>query len=478
MDFAFFLDKYPILKNIGSISDRLKLPSYVVGGFVRDLILNRMEKKSDIDIVTVGSGIKLARSVAAEIGLKGKVSVFKNFGTAMFRYGASEFEFVGARKESYREFSRKPVVEDGSLKDDQLRRDFTINAMAISLNKDTYGQLIDPFDGRNDLRKKMIRTPRDPHTTFSDDPLRMMRAVRFAAQLHFDIDPDTFNGIIQNKKRIEIVSQERITLELNKIILSDHPAYGFKLLFHSGLLELVFPEMAALQGVEKINDKGHKDNFYHTLQVLENVAKKSDDQWLRWAAILHDIAKPVTQRFEEKTGWTFHGHEEIGARMVPKIFRRMKLPMNDPMRFVKKLVRLHLRPIALVSDQITDSAIRRLLFEAGDDIDSLMLLCRADITSKNPDKVKRYLRNFSLVEKKLEEVEEKDRIRNFQPPISGEEIMLTFGLRPCKMVGDIKNEIKEAILDGKIENDHQQAFKYMVKIAEKLGLTIETNERK
>ena len=478
MDCSFALNKYPVLKKIGAISDQLNLPAYVVGGFVRDFLLNRKEEKSDIDIVTVGSGIRLARVVAENIGLKGKVSVFKNFGTAMFKYGSVELEFVGARKESYREDSRKPLVEDGTLEDDQLRRDFTINAMAIGLNRETYGQLFDPFEGRNDLNRKMIRTPHDPFTTFSDDPLRMMRAIRFASQLHFDIDPDTFNGIIRNKNRIDIVSQERITQELNKIILSDQPSYGFQLLYHSGLMELVFPEMAALQGVEKINGKGHKDNFYHTLKVLDNVARKSGNLWLRWAAILHDIAKPVTQRFEEKAGWTFHGHEEIGARMVPKIFRRLKLPLNDPMRFVKKLVRLHLRPIALVSDEITDSAMRRLLFEAGNDIDSLMLLCRADITSKNPDKVKRYLSNFTKVEKKLVEVEEKDRIRNFQPPVSGEEIMQTFGLKPCKLVGDIKNEIKEAILDGKIKNDHRQASEYMIKIAEKLGLSIELNERK
>jgi poly(A) polymerase len=477
MDCSVALEKFPVLKQIGIISDRLNLSTYVVGGFVRDFLLNRKEKKSDIDIVTVGSGIQLAREVAEHMGIGGKVSVFKNFGTAMFRIGPVELEFVGARKESYRENSRKPMVEDGSLQDDQLRRDFTINAMAIALNKDHYGTLIDPFDGMNDLNRRMIRTPRDPVITFSDDPLRMMRAIRFATQLNFDIDPDTFEGITRNKDRIGIISQERITDELNKIILSDRPSYGFQLLFHSGLLELIFPEMVALQGVEKINGKGHKDNFYHTLQVLDNVAKKSHDLWLRYAAILHDIAKPVTQRFDENTGWTFHGHEEIGARMVPKLFRKLKLPMNDPMRFVQKLVRLHLRPIALVSDEITDSAIRRLLFEAGDEVDQLMILCKADITSKNPDKVKRYLSNFARVEKKLVEVEEKDRLRNFQPPISGEDIMRTFGLKPSRIVGDIKNEIKEAILEGKIKNNYQEAFDFMIQIAEKLGLSRIINKK-
>jgi putative nucleotidyltransferase with HDIG domain len=476
MDCSVALEKFPVLKQIGTISDNLNLSTYVVGGFVRDYLLKRKEKKFDIDIVTVGSGIKLAREVADHIGIQGKLSVFKNFGTAMFRIGGVELEFVGARKESYREDSRKPMVEDGTLEDDQLRRDFTINAMAIALNKDQYGELVDPFEGIKDLSRKMIRTPRDPMITFSDDPLRMMRAIRFASQLSFDIDPDTFEGIQRNKNRIEIISQERITEELNKIILSDRPSYGFQLLFHSGLLELVFPEMVALQGVEKINGKAHKDNFYHTLQVLDNVSKKSQDLWLRWAAILHDIAKPVTQRFDENTGWTFHGHEEIGARMVPKIFRKLKLPMNDPMRFVQKLVRLHLRPIALVSDEITDSATRRLLFEAGDDVDQLMILCKADITSKNPDKVKRYLSNFARVEKKLVEVEEKDRLRNFQPPVSGEDIMHTFGLKPSRVVGDIKNEIKEAILEGKIKNNYQEAFDYMLRIAEKLGLTVVNNK--
>jgi len=475
MDCSVALDKFPVLKQIGIISDQMNVSTYVVGGFVRDFLLKRKEIKADIDIVTVGNGIQLARKAADHLGIRGKVSVFKNFGTAMFRVGPIELEFVGARKESYRQDSRKPSVEDGTLEDDQLRRDFTINAMAISLNGDRYGELIDPFDGINDLQRKMIRTPRDPRITFSDDPLRMLRAIRFATQLNFDIAPDTFEGIGQNRERIHIISQERIIEELNKIILADPPSYGFQLLFHSGLLELIFPEMVALQGVEKINGKGHKDNFYHTLQVLDNVAKKSSDLWLRWAAILHDIAKPVTQRFDENAGWTFHGHEEIGARMVPKIFRNLKLPMNEPMRFVQKLVRLHLRPIALVSDEITDSAVRRLLFEAGNDIDQLMILCKADITSKNPEKVKRYLSNFARVEKKLVEVEEKDRLRNFQPPVSGEDIMRAFGLKPGRVVGDIKNEIREAILEGKINNNYREAYAYMMQIAVKMGLVNEKN---
>jgi putative nucleotidyltransferase with HDIG domain len=476
MDCTDILEKYPVLKQIGIVSDQMNLTTYVVGGFVRDFLLDREKKRADIDIVTVGSGIALAQKVAGHLGLNGRISIFKNFGTAMFRYGKTELEFVGARKESYNKESRKPVVEDGTLEDDQLRRDFTINAMAIGLNRENYGQLIDPFNGRKDLKSKMIRTPRDPVITFSDDPLRMMRAIRFASQLNFDIDPVTFEGVIQNRDRIRIVSQERITDELNKIILADPPSYGFQLLYHSGLLGIIFPEMTALQGVEKIKGKGHKDNFYHTLMVLNNVAERSSDLWLRWAAILHDIAKPVTQRFDEQAGWTFHGHEEIGARMVPGIFRRMKLPMNEPMRFVQKLVRLHLRPIALASDEITDSAVRRLLFEAGDDVDKLMMLCKADITSKNPEKVKRYLSNFARVEEKLVEVEEKDRIRNFQPPVSGEEIMETFGMKPGRKVGEIKNEIKEAILDGKIRNEHDEAYDFMVRIAEKAGLSIKNKK--
>ncbi len=444
--------------------------TYLVGGFVRDLLLSRPCK--DIDVVCVGSGIELAKSVAQKLGEGVHVSVFKNFGTAMLKAGDTEVEFVGARKESYRYDSRKPIVEDGTLEDDQKRRDFTINALAISLNTPDFGELIDPFDGVRDLKRKIIKTPLDPKITFSDDPLRMMRAVRFAAQLNFDIEPLTFEAILENKERIKIVSQERITEELNKIILSPKPSYGFKLLFHAGMLDIIFPEMVELQGVENIEGKGHKDNFYHTLQVLDNVAAKSDDLWLRWAAILHDIAKPATKKFVPGTGWTFHGHEDRGARMTPGIFRRMKLPMGDNMRKVKNLVKLHLRPIALVNDQVTDSALRRLIFEAGRHLEDLMLLCRADITSKNLDKVSRYLKNFNKVEQKLKDVEARDKIRDFQPPVRGEEIMAYFGIRPGKEIGIIKEEIKEAILEGKIKNNYEEALHLMKETGKKLGLTI------
>lgn len=440
----------------------------MVGGFVRDLMLSRPCK--DLDFVCVGSGIDLAHRVAKEMG-DIPVIVFKNFGTAMVRHEDFELEFVGARKESYRHDSRKPIVEDGSLDDDQKRRDFTINAMAISLNEATYGDLVDPFGGVQHLKEKVIKTPLDPNITFSDDPLRMMRAVRFASQLNFDIEPDTYQAIIGNAERLKIVSMERITDELNKIILSRTPSYGFKLLFQSGLLKQFFPEMVALHGVEYVDNHAHKDNFFHTLQVLDNVARFSDDLWLRWAAILHDIAKPATKRFEPKHGWTFHGHEEKGARMVPGIFRRLKLPMNDRMAFVQKLVRLHLRPIALSND-VTDSAVRRLLFEAGDDVEALMKLCRADITSKNSEKVARYLRNFEKVEQKMVEVEEKDQVRNFQPPITGDEIIRLFNLVPGPIVGQIKDQIKDAILDGIIHNDREEAFRYMIEIAQNKGLTL------
>ncbi len=477
MNLSEIINNVPGLQEISRAADELDFDTYVVGGFVRDHLLKRKRKEFDIDIVAVGSGIQLAKKVAERLGKKKDVTVYRNFGTAMFSHENIQFEFVGARKESYRSDSRKPIVEDGSLQDDQNRRDFTINALAISLNQSDLGELIDPFGGLDDLNKKIIKTPLDPDLTFSDDPLRMLRAIRFASQLDFDIEPDTFEAIINNKHRIEIVSQERITGELEKIIMTRKLSYGFKLLFHSGLLGLVFPEVADLQGVEQIKGKGHKDNFYHTLQVLDNVAKKTDDLWLRWAALLHDVAKPVTQRFDEKTGWTFHGHEEIGARMVPRIFRKMKLPMGEPMRFVQKMVRLHLRPIALVSEEITDSAARRLLFEAGDDIDKLMLLCKADITSKNPEKVKRYLNNFARVEKKLEMVEEKDKVRNFQPPISGDEIMDIFDLKPSREVGIIKNEIKEAILDGKIRNNYNEAYDYMMSVASRLGIRTGSKEK-
>jgi putative nucleotidyltransferase with HDIG domain len=459
---------HPIFKVIGETADQLQLQTYVVGGFVRDLILNR--KTSDVDFVCVGSGIKLAEAVAKALGPDVQVHVYKNFGTAHIPYHDFNLEFVGARKESYRGDSRKPIVEDGTLEDDQLRRDFTINALAISLNKETFGNLIDPFDGIGDMKRKIIRTPVDPVVTFSDDPLRMMRAARFASQLGYDIDPDTYEAMISQAERIKIVSQERITDELNKIILSPVPSYGFKLLFHSGLLKIFFPELVLLHGVEYVGNRAHKDNFFHTLQVLDNVAKASDDIWLRWAAILHDIAKPQTKRYDKEHGWTFHGHEDKGARMVPGIFRRLKLPMNEKMLKVQNMVRLHLRPIPLAKE-VTDSAIRRLLFDAGDDVDDLMKLCRADITSKNMVKVDRFLKNFDLVEKKMAEVEEKDQIRNFQPPVTGDEIIRIFKLAPGPIVGEIKDRIKEAILEGEIRNDREEALTFMRKIAEEKGLS-------
>lgn len=442
--------------------------AWVIGGFVRDLFLKRESK--DIDIVVLGSGIELAKNVALKMGKEGEAKYFKNFGTAMLRIEDMEVEFVGARKESYRLDSRKPIVEDGSLEDDQNRRDFSINALALSLNKDSFAALNDPFNGLQDLHDKIIRTPLDPDITFSDDPLRMMRAIRFATQLNFKISSSTYGAIQRNAHRISIVSKERINEELNKIILAQKPSVGFKLLDESGLLALIFPVFMDLKGSKTIDGKGHKNNFYHTLQVLDNIAEKTDDLWLRWAAILHDIAKPATKKFDPKTGWTFHAHEFLGAKMVPKIFRKMKLPLNEKMEFVKKMVLLHLRPIVLAEDIVSDSAVRRLLFEAGDDIDDLMTLCEADITSKNPVKVRRYLKNFEMVRKKLVEIEEKDKIRNWQPPISGEVIMKTFGIKPCKDVGVIKNEIREAILDGVIANDFDEAFKLMLEKGKKLGL--------
>jgi len=471
MNFKEQLINYPILEIVARASAELGVEAYIIGGFVRDLILKRSSK--DIDIVSIGSGIELAELVAGQLGPDVHVSIFKTFGTAQIRQGDLEIEFVGARKESYSPDSRKPAVEDGTLQDDQNRRDFTINAMGISLSRSNFGDLIDPFEGVKDLRKKIIRTPLEPGITFSDDPLRMMRAIRFASQLNFDIEPDTFDAIISMKDRIEIVSKERISDELNKIILSPVPSYGFKLLYHAGLLAIIFPEMIELLGVETIDGKGHKDNFYHTLQVLDNVSEHTDDLWLRWAAILHDIAKPATKRFDKKVGWSFHNHEEIGARMVPVIFRRMKLPQNEKMRFVKKLVRLHLRPIVLSREEITDSAMRRLLVEAGEDIEALMKLCRADITSKNPDKVKKFLHNFDIVEQKLKDLEERDKLRSFQPVITGEIIIETFGLKPSREVGIMKEMIREAILEGIIPNEYEPAYNFMVEEGKKMGLTVQ-----
>ncbi|PSR53306.1 tRNA nucleotidyltransferase [Adhaeribacter arboris] len=465
---AISLPEHRIFPIIAAAAEQLQAETYVIGGFVRDLILQRPSK--DIDVVCVGDGPALAQKVAELLPEKPTVTVFKNFGTAMLCADDWEVEFVGARKESYRSHSRKPEVEAGTLTDDLNRRDFTINALGISLNKSDYGALIDQFDGLKDIRQKLIKTPLNPDITFSDDPLRMMRAVRFATQLNFDIDADTYDAISRNKERINIISKERITDELNKIILATTPSYGFKLLFHSGLLELIFPKMTALHGVETINNNSHKDNFYHTLQVLDNVAKQSNDLWLRWAAILHDIAKPDTKRYSDKVGWTFHGHEDRGARMVPKLFADLKLPLNEHMRFVQKLVKLHLRPIALVKETVTDSAVRRLLFEAGNDIDDLMVLCNADITTKDPNKVKRYLQNFKKVSQKIKQVEETDKLRNFQPVITGEIIMETFGIKPSREVGIIKESLTEAILEGHIRNEYEQAFAYMLQKGQEMGL--------
>ncbi len=467
MNFSKELKSNTVFEKVSKASQHLGLETYVVGGFVRDLILQRPCK--DIDFVCLGNGIDLAHEVSKGLG-NAPLTFFKNFGTAMVKHEDYELEFVGARKESYRYDSRKPIVEDGTLDDDQRRRDFTMNAMGISLNSKNYGELIDPFDGVGYLKKKVIKTPLEPDLTFTDDPLRMMRAIRFASQLSFDIEADTFESIIKNANRLKIVSMERIIEELNKIILSPVPSYGFKLLFHSGLLKEFFPEMILLHGVEYVDNHAHKDNFFHTLQVLDNVSKVSNDLWLRWAAILHDIAKPQTKRFDKEVGWTFHGHEDRGARMTPGIFRRLKLPMNEKMVFVQKLVRLHLRPIALVKE-VTDSAVRRLLFEAGEDVDALMKLCRADITSKNNEKVAKFIRNFERVEQKMIEVEAKDHLRNFQPPISGDEIIQTFNLPPGRIIGEIKEQIREAILDGVIKNDREEAWQLMMKIAQQRGLT-------
>ena len=462
---------------IGDVADEMGVETYVVGGYVRDLFLERPSK--DIDVVVVGSGIGLAEAVAARMGKGAHVSVFRNFGTAQIHWHGEEVEFVGARKESYSHDSRKPIVEDGTLEDDQQRRDFTINAMAVCLNRERFGELIDPFDGIWDLQDRLIATPLDPDITFSDDPLRMMRCIRFATQLNFEIEPETLEALHRNRERIRIISQERIIDELQKIMTSDSPARGWELLFQCGLLDIIFPELAAMQGVETVAGRAHKDNFWHTLEVLTNVVRALRDDpteradnglWLRWAALLHDIGKPKTKRWDAQQGWTFHNHNFVGEKMIPHIFRRMKLPMDERMKYVQKLVSLHMRPIVIADEEVTDSAVRRLLFEAGDDIDDLMLLCEADITSKNEQRKQRFLDNFRLVRQKLIDLEERDRIRNFQPPVSGEEIMQRFHLPPCREVGTLKSAVKDAILDGVIPNEHDAALQFVIEKARKMGL--------
>ena len=460
-----------IFEILSSVVTSENVQAYVIGGWVRDCLLKRDHPDKDIDIVVIGSGIDIAQKAAGMIHPGVKVTVFKNFGTAMFRNREYEIEFVGARRESYNRNSRKPVVENGTLEDDQKRRDFTINTLAISLNKETFGEFLDPFGGMGDLKKKIIRTPLEPDKTFSDDPLRMMRAIRFASQLNFTIEDKTFNSIKENAERIKIVSVERIVTELNKIIMCPHPSKGFILLEQSGLLRIIFPELDNLKGVETKEGKAHKDNFHHSIKVLDNISKNTDNLWLRWAALLHDIAKPVTKKYLPDTGWSFHGHEFVGSKMIPDIFRRLKLPLNEKMKYVQKIVDLHLRPIALSQDLVTDSAIRRLLFEAGDDIDDLMILCEADITSKNEAKKNKHLENFKVVRNKLREIEEKDAVRNFQPPVDGSEIITTFGIKPGKKVGIIKNAIRDAILDGIIPNEHEAARKLMLEKGVALGLT-------
>ncbi|KQC28497.1 CCA tRNA nucleotidyltransferase [Flagellimonas eckloniae] len=467
--------QHPIFKLIGDTSKELGVESYVIGGFVRDYFLKRGTPK-DIDVVAIGSGIELAKKVASKLKGKPQVSIFKNFGTAMIKHQDLELEFVGARKESYHRDSRKPVVEDGSLEDDQNRRDFTINAMALALNPENFGLLLDPFDGLDDLDKKRIKTPLEPNITYSDDPLRMMRAIRFATQLDFTIEPKSLTAIAENKERIKIISKERIVDELHKILLSKKPSIGFKLMHQTGLLPLILPELHALQGIEEIEGQRHKDNFWHTLEVVDNISENTDDVWLRWAALLHDIGKAPTKRFHKKIGWTFHAHEFVGSKMVFKLFKRLRMPLNDKMKFVQKMVLMSSRPIILSEDHVTDSAVRRLVFDAGENVDDLMTLCEADITTKNPKKQKKYKNNFQIVRQKIKEVEERDHIRNFQPPVSGEEIMKAFNLRPSKEIGIIKEAIKEAILEGEIPNEHDEAYQFMLEKGKKMNLKPESNK--
>jgi poly(A) polymerase len=464
--------KDPLFKLISAEADALGVEAYLVGGFVRDMLLGRPCK--DIDIMAVGSGIALAERVSERLGKGTEVTTYANFGTAMVKHGDFVLEFVGARKESYQENSRKPAVESGNMEDDLSRRDFTVNALAVRLNRMAFGTLIDKFGGLHDLETGILRTPKDPDATYSDDPLRMMRAIRFASQLNFRIDSRSLTGITKNAERIKIISKERVADELNKIILSPKPSVGFKLLFSTGILAFIFPEMAALAGVETQDGKGHKDNFFHTLQVLDNLSENTDNLWLRWSAVMHDIAKPPTKKFEPGHGWTFHGHEELGAKLTPGIFRKLSLPVNEKMKYVQKLVRLHLRPIALAKETITDSAIRRLIFDAGEDLEDLLMLCEADITSKNEEKVSRYLANYKKVRKRIKEVEDKDHLRNFQPPVSGQDIMQAFAIPPCEEIGTIKTAIKDAILDGEIQNDRSEALRFMYELGEKMGFQTAT----